>query len=93
MAENGSGNRSAQDWYNQGRHLTLTGRYADAVRAYSRAIELDVEFARAYFGRGACRYATSCHVAGCSHLAAETHPSCRIPIFCMTRPDAGFRVK
>ena len=32
------------------------GRYSESIKAYSMAIEHDLEYAEAYFARGACHY-------------------------------------
>ncbi len=56
MGKHEHGNRPARDWYDRGYHLSMAGNHAEAIEAYNRAIELDVDFARAYFGRAACHY-------------------------------------
>ena len=71
-----TGSRSAQDWYDRGHRLTMAGNYAEAVRAYSRAIELDVELARAYFGRAACHYVLGHYRWATEDLDAATLLGC-----------------
>jgi tetratricopeptide (TPR) repeat protein len=48
---------TANEWYQDGQRLKANGRNADAVAAFSRAIECNRLFAEAYFSRGACHYA------------------------------------
>jgi tetratricopeptide (TPR) repeat protein len=48
---------TADEWYQNGLRLKASGRNADAVAAFSRAIECNRLFAEAYFSRGACHYA------------------------------------
>ena len=45
-------NLSATEWFERGYKL-LKGNNTDAVKAFSKAIELDPQYAEAYFGRGA----------------------------------------
>jgi tetratricopeptide (TPR) repeat protein len=49
--------RTAEEWYRLGQRLTSDRNYAEALGAYSLAIEQDRRFADAFFGRGACYYA------------------------------------
>jgi tetratricopeptide (TPR) repeat protein len=76
MAEHEGGGRSAQEWYDRGYLLAMAGNYAEAVRAYSRAIELDVELARAYFGRAACHYVLGHYRWATEDLDAATLLGC-----------------
>jgi tetratricopeptide (TPR) repeat protein len=43
---------NATDWYNKGESLSKSGMYREAIDAYSRAIDLNPQFAVAYFERG-----------------------------------------
>lgn len=47
---------TAEVWYQDGQRLKAGGRYAEAVSAFSRAIERNRMFGEAYFSRGACHY-------------------------------------
>jgi tetratricopeptide (TPR) repeat protein len=47
---------TADEWYQDGQRLRASGRYAEAVSAFSRAIERNRLFGEAYFSRGACHY-------------------------------------
>jgi tetratricopeptide (TPR) repeat protein len=47
----------AEECYRDGERLRASGRYAEAVAAFSRAIESNRLLGEAYFGRGACHYA------------------------------------
>jgi tetratricopeptide (TPR) repeat protein len=76
MSKHETGTRSAQDWYDRGYVLTMAGDYAEAVRAYSRGIELDVELARAYFGRAACHYVLGHYKWATEDLDAATLLGC-----------------
>jgi tetratricopeptide (TPR) repeat protein len=76
MTEDESGSRSAQDWYNRGYVLAVAGNHAEAVEAYSRAIELDVELAQAYFGRAACHYVLGHYRWATEDLDAATLLGC-----------------
>ncbi|MBF0119129.1 MAG: tetratricopeptide repeat protein [Desulfobacterales bacterium] len=49
-----SKNKSASDWYEKGHSLTLSGEYNKAIECYDKAIEIDNNFAEAYFGKGIC---------------------------------------
>ena len=46
----------AGDWYEKGRTLTREGCPAEAIEAFSRAIQKNSAHAEAYFARGACHY-------------------------------------
>ena len=46
----------AQELYERGYQLTLSGEYDAALAAYSRAIEQDPKLAPAHFGRGICHH-------------------------------------
>ena len=48
---------TAEECYRDGQRLKASGRYAEAVAAFSRAIERHRLFGEAYFSRGACHYA------------------------------------
>jgi len=48
--------RNTEEWYQRGYHLMAEGRYSESIKAYSMAIEHDLEYAEAYFARGACYY-------------------------------------
>ena len=43
---------TAVDWYNKGHSFLSSGNYRDAVNAFSRAIDLNLQFAEAYVCRG-----------------------------------------
>jgi len=47
-----SGCKKAADYHNQGRAYVREKEYDRALQAFTRAIEKDPEFARAYFDRG-----------------------------------------
>ena len=57
---------SAREWYQKGCDLKSAGRLAEAVAAFTTAIERDTGFAEAYFNRGACHY-----LLGRYHLTAQ----------------------
>jgi tetratricopeptide (TPR) repeat protein len=44
---------SARDWFDKGYALGIAGRYQEAIEAYTKAIELDPNFALAYSDRSA----------------------------------------
>jgi len=48
---------TAEECYRDGERLSASGRYVEAVAAFSRAIECNRLLGEAYFGRGACHYA------------------------------------
>ncbi len=48
--------KRAKYWYDMGQRLMSSGKYAEALAAYSSAINQNREFAEAYFIRGACYY-------------------------------------
>jgi tetratricopeptide (TPR) repeat protein len=52
----GRENRTADEWYHDGERLRSSGRYAEAISAFSHAIKRNRLFADAYFSRGACHY-------------------------------------
>jgi tetratricopeptide (TPR) repeat protein len=47
---------AAEESFRDGERLKASGRYAEAVAAFSRAIERHRLFGEAYFSRGACHY-------------------------------------
>ena len=76
MAKHKTGGRSAREWVDQGYYLMMAGNYAEAIRAYSRAIEVDVDLAHAYFGRAACHYALGHYRWATEDLDAATLFGC-----------------
>ena len=48
--------QKTKEWYRRGRHLMLEGRYSESIEVYTMAIASNIEYAEAYFGRGACNY-------------------------------------
>jgi len=45
-------NLSVTEWYERGYKLGISGNNTDAIKAYSMAIELNPQYANAYFARG-----------------------------------------
>jgi tetratricopeptide (TPR) repeat protein len=56
MKKNKNGDLTAEDWFEKGHQLALSGKYAAAIDAYEKALDHNTVFAKAYFGRGACYY-------------------------------------
>jgi len=47
---------SATEWFEKGYELAISGNYTDAVKAFSKAIELNPQSANAYYNRGVAYY-------------------------------------
>jgi tetratricopeptide (TPR) repeat protein len=73
--------RTADEWYQDGQRLRSSGRYAEAVSAFSRAIERNRLFAEAYFGRGTCHYALRHYQQAREDLNAAAVFGCRVAQF------------
>jgi tetratricopeptide (TPR) repeat protein len=70
--------RTADECYQDGQSLRSNGRYAEAISAFSRAIEKNRLFAEAYFGRGACHYALRHYQRAREDLNAAAVFGCRV---------------
>jgi len=68
----------AEDCYRDGERLRASGRYAEAVAAFSRAIECNRLSGEAYFGRGACHYALRHYQQAQEDFDAATLFGCRV---------------
>jgi len=69
---------TADEWYEDGQRLRSSGRYAEAISAFSRAIEQNRLFADAYFSRGACHYAMRHYQQAREDLNAAALFGCRV---------------
>jgi tetratricopeptide (TPR) repeat protein len=49
-------NLTAIDWFKKGYTFTLSGNYQEAIDAYDKSIELNPNFAEAYYIRGTAYY-------------------------------------
>jgi tetratricopeptide (TPR) repeat protein len=72
---------TADEWYQDGQHLRSSGRYAEAIAAFSRAIERNRLFADAYFSRSACHYALRHYQQAQEDLNAAAVFGCRVAQF------------
>ena len=70
--------RSADEWYQEGQRLRTSGRHAEAISAFSRAIERNRLFADAYFSRGVCHYTLRHYQQAREDLNAATLFGCRV---------------
>lgn len=78
MDADGHERRTADEWYHDGQRLRSSGRYAEAISAFSRAIERNRLFGDAYFGRGACHYALRQYQPAREDLNAAALFGCRV---------------
>jgi tetratricopeptide (TPR) repeat protein len=69
---------TANEWYRDGERLRTSGRHAEAISAFSRAIEGNRLFAEAYFGRSACHYSLRHYQQAQEDLNAAAVFGCRV---------------
>ena len=69
---------SADEWYHHGQRLRSSGQYAEAISAFSRAIERNRLFADAYFGQCVCHYALRHYQQAREDLNAAALFGCRV---------------
>jgi tetratricopeptide (TPR) repeat protein len=69
---------TADEWHQDGQRLESSGRYAEAISAFSRAIERNRLFADAYFRRGVCHYALRHYQQAREDLNAAALFGCRV---------------
>lgn len=77
----GDERRTADEYYRDGQRLRASGRYAEAVSAFSRAIERNRLFGEAYFSRGACHYTLRRYQQAREDFNAAALFGCRVAQF------------
>ena len=73
--------KNSKRLFNNGRVLRAEGNYVESIKAFTSAIDENVEFGKAYFERAACYYKLGLYIKAKNDLQAAAIFGCKEAIF------------